>query len=147
MRAFGARLVLVTAMGFAIVAVSCRTLTPMEIVLDEQARGQFAGCARNPDRTACPFGPPVANHVEGRWTVNEWRFSGLVHERIELLDVGWQAGRRYRYRAVGAGMKRADCTVRLRHRVDGDVLQAGVKIGPEKEACLQLLYPDLRLGR
>jgi hypothetical protein len=78
-------------------------------------------------------------------TASEWRFSGQVHEKIELLDVGWQAGRRYRYRPVGSGTKRADCTVGFRHRFDGEMIEAGFKTGPEKEACLQLLYPDLRL--
>jgi hypothetical protein len=138
---------LVVAATFACVAVSCRALTPIEIVLDEQARGQLIGWAKEPDRTWGPFGTPASTRVEGRWTLSEWRFSGQVYEMIELLDVGWQAGRRYRYRPVGAGTKRADCTVGFRHRFDRGTIETGVEMGPDKGACLQLLYPELRLDR
>lgn len=147
MNALSAWLVLPVAAIFACVAASCRALTPMEIALDERARGQLICWARNPDRTCGPFGTPASIRAEGRWTRSERRFSGQVHDKVELLDVGWQAGERYRYRPVGAGMKRAECTVVLRHRIDGEMIGTGVEIGPEKEACLQLLYPQLRLDR
>ncbi len=145
MNVLSSRSALVIAATCACVAISCRALTPLEIVLDERARGQLTGWARNPDSTFGPFGTPASIRAEGRWTRSEWQFSGQVHDKIDLLDVGWQTGQRYRYRPVGAGMKRAICTVVLRHRITGEMIEAGVKMGPEKYACLQLLYPELRL--
>jgi hypothetical protein len=69
----------------------------MEIVLDEHVKSQLFSWAKHPERTSGPFGTPASIRTEGRWTRSEWRFSGQVHETVELLDVGWQAGRRYRY--------------------------------------------------
>jgi hypothetical protein len=116
-------------------------------VLDERVKGQVFGWARNPNRMRGPFGPPASSLTDGRWTYSEWRFSGEVYNDIALLDAGWQAGERYRFRPVSGGTRRAECSVTLRHRTDREMLEGRVKIGPEKEACLQLLYPELRLDR
>lgn len=142
----GARLGLTVAATFARVPVSCSALTPMEIVLDERVESHLAGLAKTADRTWGPSRLPALSRADGRWAYNEWRFSGQVHQKIELLDVGRQTGQRYHHRPVSAGFEHANRTVGFWHRMDGATLSFSVKIGPE-EACLQLLCPELRLDR
>ena len=132
--------------ALALLVASCRSMTPLEIALDERTKGQLFLLARDPGKTYAQLGTPDVVRPGGPWTYYEWRLSGRVYDRIRVVRADRDGSRslEYRYVPAGSDTKLSGCRLRAWIKVEESTRHLHHRIGPDKSACLQLL--DWRLA-